>query len=320
MGDMQKLGDVLQSDAMPETVKAAVEEGDKQDPWQWWRRALGNEPQPVHENEYHWGYWRMRQHKDGRWVAVATWQDDSDAWKGIVYLPDGRAEYIDVEQRWTHFCQAPVTHAAFEQYKTDRVWPDDAPAIGDNQPPDDVAAELEAERELVDEFLAKPVETKEQADKVGVWATRLTKLAKRADDERKAEKQPHLDAGRAVDAEYQPVVKGAKELAARLKKHVEPFLIAQAEQAETDRDEFVGPYKPRDLSRDVAEARQAGRKGAKVSLRDVKVGVIEDYDKALVALKDYPEMRSLVDQLVQRAARAGHELDGVKITVERKAA
>jgi len=65
---------------------------------------------------------------------------------------------------------------------------------------------------------------------------------------------------------------------------------------------------------------QAGRTGAKVSLRTFVSARIVDYGKALVALKDHPEMKALVEQLANRAVRAGVEVAGVERFEEQRAA
>lgn len=71
-----------------------------------------------------------------------------------------------------------------------------------------------------------------------------------------------------------------------------------------------------------AQARKvsAGRTGAKVSLRTYVSARIVDYDKALVALKDHPDMRALVEQLANRAVKAGVHVDGVERFEEKRAA
>jgi len=71
-----------------------------------------------------------------------------------------------------------------------------------------------------------------------------------------------------------------------------------------------------------AQARNAtaGRTGAKVALRTFVSARIVDYEKALNALRTHPEMKALVEQLANRAARAGIEVDGVERFEEQRAA
>lgn len=71
-----------------------------------------------------------------------------------------------------------------------------------------------------------------------------------------------------------------------------------------------------------AQARNAsaGRTGARVALRTFTYAEITDFDALLMALKDRPEIRELVDTLANRAARSGVELAGMAIRSEQRAA
>ncbi|MGO7686233.1 hypothetical protein ACC696_16435 [Rhizobium ruizarguesonis] len=71
-----------------------------------------------------------------------------------------------------------------------------------------------------------------------------------------------------------------------------------------------------------AQARNAsaGRTGAKVSLRTFVFAEVTDFDALLMALKDRPEIKEVVDTLANRAARSGVELAGMAIRSEQRAA
>src|SRR5690606_23805235 len=64
----------------------------------------------------------------------------------------------------------------------------------------------------------------------------------------------------------------------------------------------------------------AGRTGAKVALRTFTSAEVTDFDALLMALKDRPEIKEIVQTLANRAAKSGVELPGMKITEERRAA
>ncbi|PWJ88424.1 hypothetical protein C8D77_111147 [Mesorhizobium loti] len=64
----------------------------------------------------------------------------------------------------------------------------------------------------------------------------------------------------------------------------------------------------------------AGRTGARVALRTFVSARVVDYEKALLALKDHPEMKTLVEQLANRAVKAGLEVAGVERMEEKRAA
>lgn len=58
------------------------------------------------------------------------------------------------------------------------------------------------------------------------------KLAKEIDGQRDAEKRPHLEAGRAVDAAYKPMLETVEATQKALKKPLEAFAIAREKEAQ----------------------------------------------------------------------------------------
>jgi hypothetical protein len=322
--------------------------------YDFWQNALAGKEQPVHENEPNVGFFYKRS-KSGPRAPVAIWTDSVGNMLALVGF-EGSAKLTDPAELWTWVCQNPVTEEAYRAAFASGQWPDDPPpargsVLGDNlsgDPAEALEAELSGEEETTKEFLAKPVETQGQADKAAVWAKRLTEISKRAVDQHKAEKQPSLDAGRVVDHKWFPLRDRANSLAALLKQHVTPFLQAQkraeekrareaAEEAARLRDEAArlaeeddqrSVDRAEDLARqaDVAEKASvpknasAGRTGAKVSLRTEKRARIVDFDACLQALKTHPDLKALVEQLANRAVRAGVPLAGVEVEEITKAA
>ena len=200
--------------------------------------------------------------------------------------------------------------------------------------------------------MAEPVTTKEQADTDATWATKLGKLSKKAEDLRKVAKQPHLDAGQAVDDAWNPIRDEAKDLSTKLKRHLNDYLLEQqrvekerqrkaqeeadrkrveaekaaAEAAKSNNDEAkeIAERKQQELEAaeraTKAQNAQAGHTGSKVALRTVTEAEITDYDALLMALKDRDEVKDLVQSLASRAARSGVELAGMKIKKSQRAA
>lgn len=86
------------------------------------------------------------------------------------------------------------------------------------------------------------IDSQEMIDKVADFKSQISALAKDIDKQRKAEKQPHLDAGRAIDTKYSPleqiVARGLEKIVGRLteamkamnKKREDERLAALAEQ------------------------------------------------------------------------------------------
>lgn len=65
---------------------------------------------------------------------------------------------------------------------------------------------------------------------------------------------------------------------------------------------------------------QAGRTGAKVSLRTEKRAKIVDFDACLLALKERAEVKELIQSLANRAVKSGFSLPGVEVeTIEKVA-
>jgi len=112
--------------------------------------------------------------------------------------------------------------------------------VGHNNPPapeDQFRSEVDALKEKVEAF---PEITSDNAGEANDLIRLCGNLAKEIDKTRKAEKQPHLDAGRAVDQTFMPLADEAKkapdDLKARLSAHLrEQERIAQQAAAEAAR-------------------------------------------------------------------------------------
>jgi len=325
------------------------------DRWAWWSNALKGNFGQASESHVEQGYYRTRR-KDGQWEPVAIWWDEeSGKWLGY---RNGR-EARDVNELWVWSMRQPITHAAYEKAMAGGGFDDEPPApIGDNSgdadPFEALRIEFEGEAELARQFLKAEVKTQADADKAGIWAKRLADISKRADGEREREKAPHLHASRMVDDKWRPVIGDAKDMAASLKKHVEPFLIAQKrakeararaaaeeaarlrreaeaaaeaarkaeqtdERAEAERARLIQQAQEAEKAAEIRNA-TAGRTGARVALRIEKRGEIVDYDLLLTALKDRSEIKEVVQSLANRAAKSGFDLPGMKIVEIEKVA
>lgn len=333
------------------------------DRWAWWRAALANPAEigkslKASESDPQQGYFRTR-FKGGQWLPVAIfYPEGSDQ---LVGYRDGK-EVRDVNELWVWSLRQPISYEAYEKAMAGGGFDDEppAPTIGDNSgaadPFEALRIEFEGEAELARQFLKAEVKTQADADKAGIWAKRLADISKRADGEREREKAPHLAASRAVDDRWRPVIGDAKDMAASLKKHVEPFLIAQKRQEEAraraaaeeaarlrreaeelarqaqeatrdatterdlnERNELLRQAQEAEKAAEVKNA-SAGRTGARVALRTEKRGEIVDYDVLLIALKDRAEIKEVVQSLANRAAKSGFDLPGMKIVEIEKVA
>lgn len=319
-----------------------------------WRSALHGENPPVHENEPQPGRYYMRQrHSDGGVVTegkrlpVAIWKDDNDEFVALVGF-DGASNLRPADGVWTYVCQYPISDETYQAAFTTGQWPDDPAPIdetetdGDDSPFGKAKSTIAKEKEIADLYLSAEIEAKDTADAVSALAKRVGSMAKRADDLRKQEKQPFLDAGREVDDKWRDVIAEAQDITSKLKRHLEPYLLKQREadrerqEAERNRADELrkkaaeanDPDSREELTRQAATADkeaaeprrpQAGRTGSRVGLRTEKYAVITDYDALLMHLKDNTEIRELVEKIANRAAKSGLTMPGMEIKERDKA-
>ncbi|MBL4691725.1 MAG: hypothetical protein JKY92_00120 [Magnetovibrio sp.] len=222
-------------------------------------------------------------------------------------------------------------------------WPDDVPGLNHNAPPSEFETlldEIESAAGLVEGL---QIDNQKSADQAQNVRDRLNALSKQADSLRVAEKRPHDDAGKAVQAKWKPLVDQAKGAADSIRGLLTAYIRkvkaeedARQREAEAKRiaDIEAAAKKAEKQGEDPAKAAAkaaaettpepepaktqsfGGSYGKKASTRAVKSAKIIDFDKTLMALKDHAEMREFVQKLANRAAKAGVPLDGVEIVTE----
>jgi hypothetical protein len=162
------------------------------------------------------------------------------------------------------------------------------------------------------------IETQKQADQAGSFAERFSRLEKEAEEARTFEKRPVLEQGRAIDAKWKPIVTGASNGKKRMKRALEPFLIAERERLEAvvsikgDGADITSP--------------KAGLHGRKISLRSSYVLSITDED----ALRDYfaqdkrfwrdKDVRLILKRLAEADIHTGRDVPGAELVQELTAA
>lgn len=336
--------------------------------WKWWQDALSGNIGPIHDGDPQQGYYRTR-YKDKPWEPVAIWFEDGE-WHAM--RGDRR---IDASEIWTFACRNPITYEAYTKAIEGGGWDDepDAPKLGHNLPSDPFEAlrlEYEAEKEMAADLLKAKVTTQSQADKLAVLSKRIAAIAKKATDLHKVEKQPHLDAGRAVDDKWRDLKEAPADLSKKLKRHMDDYLLEQqrieqerqrkareeadriAREAEEARiaaeretaqmvaDKVFDPKAMEEHNIRVAEAERlaneaaqaereaqarnasAGRTGAKVALRTFVSARVTDYEAAAIALlkMNHADLKTCIEQLANRAVKAGVEVAGVERVEEQRAA
>ena len=233
----------------------------------------------------------------------------------------------------------------------------DRHGIGGNQPPANEAFSLALEDAYATakDFLdGSELETKGQADAVGRIISEVKKIKKDAETARKAEKEPHLEAGRAVDAKWKPLADRAdtiiKAAQAPLTAYLNKLAAQQAEEQRKAREEadrkaqeaieaqrasagnVEAIEKAETLQREADLAAKEAAKASKakahvagvdraVGLRTYKVVTVTDRRAALnwIAKHNPEALTAFVEDYARRHAPT-RPMDGVTVNEERRVA
>lgn len=232
------------------------------------------------------------------------------------------------------------------------------PGPGHNLPPiEEIRQRTDDLIAAADEWLRKVPEIGDDdtAGKASDFLDQLRAEFKAAEAERKAEKQPHADAAKAVDEAYKPIKTRLEKAAEAIKKLLTPWLAKKqaaedearrrreeearkAEEEARRKAEEAAKAKSIDAEIEAEEAaerasaaakaaeREANAKvkgdfGRTVALRTTYRGVIEDHNKALAVYATDPLIVEALEKAIGRDIRAGKRvIPGVKIIQEQKAA
>lgn len=294
------------------------------DPYAFWRAGLAGITAAVQDGHPQAGFYRLRSVKGGPWLPVAIWQGEEDGTMSCIVGDDDRRA-SDV---WLSCARFPVTEADYRHAVEHGSWPgaldESGPAtIGDNQPPMDeasaIAADVEDRAAEIKAWLdGRRIESQADADRAEAYIARMTSAGKAAEAQHKAEKAPHLEAGRAVDTRWKPIISSAAEAVRALKAALTPFLNARAAEKRAEAAKAIASGA--DVARADVTARTSGTHGRKISLRTVRRAEIKDYAKALEFFADHPEVKALVQKLASKVASVGGTVPGVETVEEQVAA
>lgn len=238
--------------------------------------------------------------------------------------------------------------AALSELGNDRI------AMGANQPPifDAHKANIADIREEASAWLdGGKITSAEEAEAVNMLLDMARKASKAADEARAAEKKPHLDAGKAVDEAWKPLIASATTIADVCKQVLTPWNIAEAQrkeaaaalaraeaEAEAERQAEIeatraasGNLEAREQADQLAASAKGAEKLAKVAEKAASTGLglrttyrAEVTDFAVAARHywgpDRDQFEALVLNLAQRDVRAGkHTIPGVTVHKDMKA-
>ena len=318
-----------------------------------WRHALKtNTPVPFEPGNPASGFYKVRDRNPDRsirWDVVAVWRDDDGLQCSRTGPRPAPTHFDEIEALFAICNSTPITHELFQHIFGGGAWPDEVetPAVEakpDAAPHEALEAELTALRDQASAWIEAigAVKTKDDADKAANYADAFAKLERRATELHKSEKAPHLEAGRAVDAAWKPLIDRAGECKAWSKKAAEAFLIAEKrrlaeEQRLRDVEAAKAAAEAERLRREaeaagapppVVEApapppmaapkAKAGTSGRAISVRSRTVHNITDrraFLEYLAALNDHPrELLEVMQLLANRLRAAGVTVPGVETT------
>lgn len=313
--------------------------------YSYWMNALAGKFGPVHDGDPQPGFFRKRTGKAAGYVPVAIWEQDGK----MLALVDGQES--DPAEIWSFVCQYPILEEWYRARMLGQPWPDESAAVtaslapppsGHNNPPTDEAEILKGQIEAASAGVEKfaQIEDDETASKAQSLRSRLLELSGQADKIRETQKKPHLEAGKQIDAKFQPLVKAAKAGAdtirdalgahetrkanAVAKAAAEVEALRRKAQEEADKAAEQGapapvPVPPPPVTETPAPAVAIrGAYGRAAAVKLVKVAKVVDQDAAYAGLKTHKELIDLIAVLAQRATNAGITLPGVEVTEERK--
>jgi hypothetical protein len=318
------------------------------DEYKFWRDALAGKPVTITEAEPQPGYYKLR-NKVGTWLPVAIWRKDGEL---VARVGNESRDPADV---WTWCAKTPVSKddakAAFATGK----WPGDAPDVGHNSedvPLADLIRDY-AERALA--WLKKTgVKDTQSKDMAANYRAKLLELKKQADTERELEKRPHLEASRAVDTKFKPLVEEADSAANELRDALTRYMREEEARLEAERRaKWEQERAAVEAARREVEAQRAkhltenpiaaltepepdlplmpaepepvkvqagGQRGRKTGLRTVTRYVVNDHAAALAFFANSEDVKELIQKLADRASKAGVTVPGVETVVEKVAA
>lgn len=292
------------------------------DDYQWWRDALAGVKGEAHDGHPHPGFYRRRKVKGGPWLPVAIWRDDL----GLVQCVVG-AEFApeDADDTWLACALHPVTEADYRHACSTGAWPGDAPATpaaaASNNPPTEAQALPARIEEAVQKARAwlegRSIVSQADADRCETMVHELAGLAKAADEQRDAEVRPHLEAQRAANARWKPIVDAASSQVRAIKAALAPFL--KAREAEKRAAAATAVARGDEVRVDT-RATTSGLSGRRVALRTVTRANVTDWEKAALFFANNPELQAVVQKLANKVAAVGGTVPGVEIMKEQVAA
>jgi D-ribose pyranose/furanose isomerase RbsD len=237
--------------------------------------------------------------------------------------------------------------------------------MGGNNPPPFDPAIVEKHAEIAAQFIAAAGEwiengdlaSEEDAQRLNDFRAGIRARKKETEDDRKAAKKPHDDAGKAVQTAYLPILEKLDRAISKtdpiLKKWMEKVeaerkaeaarIAEEARRQREEADRLAAQAQARnDLSGEVdaeaamKEAEKAEKTATRMakgtvkvssatggarsaSLRTIRRAEITNIYLVFNQFKDHPDVRGVLESLATGAIRRGEEVEGVRVVEERRA-
>ena len=278
----------------------------------WYLAALKGERGPIDADNPKAGFYRAKA-KDKTLSAVAIWYDTNDG--SLRYQDNGRdVDDMKARERWPYVSKKPITEDVFWHFRDTGKWKDIDEAAqepsGMTVPSEPAGLSLAKEIQTLQASAAKYTKIESDEDMTLAQSVRakLQEVGGKADKARVAEKEPHLEAGREVDAKWQPMIKTAKLAADVIRTAMQDwndFKLAQAAKAKTS--DNAAPNAPPPS----VQVSGGGGRAAHVGVKDVVTEI--DISKAFAFFREKPELQQFLLQMAQRSVDAGIEVPGAVV-------
>lgn len=313
--------------------------------WSFWKEAKNGGRPAYSEGQPQAGYYRLKRSMadGGGWgEPVMIWQAGDDSW-----VAKRNGQLVDALKIWTFVAANAVPYDSYMAAVEGRGWPDqvavripgEAVGAGDNssavgidqQFTDQIADKLAAFRKWL-KGLGGKITTKEQSDEAAAHKEAVTKLRTAADKAFRAEKDPIVAQGRAVDDKWGIVksaaIKGENEIVAvaevylREQARILREEAAAAQKKADDERRKAAAAAPQTLGRapapDPAPAPapvqtriKAGTSGRGIALHTVRVPIVKDIEALKAYFITLPEGETAARDWAERYAAVRMPVPGV---------
>lgn len=291
----------------------------------WWSEALAGRRTAIEVNTPQPGYYKLKRKADGASVPISYWMDTKTG-EPRCHIDGKDCDAVRAVEVWPYASKCPVSRDDYIERLNSGKWPGEhAAVVGHNAAPPDDSLDAIAERiadlgrEAEKMIAAGAAAGDDTSDQASDLANTLGELEAKCTTLHRAEKEPHLEAGRACDRKWFGLRDHAADLKRRLKAVVvTPWLTKKKEESDRAVAAAIATGAP--IETISAPKITAGSSKRSTALRTHYRAEVEDRAKLLDHLKDHPDVVAAIQKIANAAAQKKIALPGCKIIAEQKAA